>query len=124
MTRPHPALQALVRWDPGGFARREIEERAAAHLPPASRMATVTGDPGRLEAALAAARAAARGRGAGPGARRWRGPARRATSCATSSGCRAARAPRSPRALGGLQAQRSARKLPHVRVEVDPAELG
>ncbi|MCW2837020.1 MAG: primosomal protein, partial [Marmoricola sp.] len=27
-------------------------------------------------------------------------------------------------ALGELQAQRSTRKLPHVRVEVDPAELG
>ena len=27
-------------------------------------------------------------------------------------------------ALGALQAQRSTRKLPHVRVEVDPAELG
>jgi primosomal protein N' (replication factor Y) len=27
-------------------------------------------------------------------------------------------------ALQQLQAQRSARKLPHLRVEVDPAELG
>jgi len=31
----HPGLQALVRWDPGGLARREIEERQSAHLPPA-----------------------------------------------------------------------------------------
>jgi primosomal protein N' (replication factor Y) len=27
-------------------------------------------------------------------------------------------------ALGAMQAHRSTRKLPHVRVEVDPAELG
>ena len=40
----HPGLQALVRWDPGGLARREIDERASAHLPPASRVATLTGD--------------------------------------------------------------------------------
>ena len=41
----HPGLQALVRWDPSGLARREIEERQSAHLPPASRVATVTGEP-------------------------------------------------------------------------------
>ena len=29
-----PALQALLRWDPAGFARRELEERQSAHLPP------------------------------------------------------------------------------------------
>ena len=48
----HPGLQALVRWDPGGLARREIDERQSAHLPPASRVATITGDPDDLEAAL------------------------------------------------------------------------
>ena len=48
----HPALQALVRWDPGGFAEREMTERAAAHLPPAARIATVTADPGSLDDAL------------------------------------------------------------------------
>ena len=49
----HPGLQALVRWDPGGLARREIEERQSAHLPPASRVATVIGEPADLEQALA-----------------------------------------------------------------------
>ena len=48
----HPALQALVRWDPTGFARREADERAQAHLPPAARMATVTGDLGALDDVL------------------------------------------------------------------------
>src|SRR5690606_4182910 len=52
----HPALQALVRWDPGGFADREMAERQSAHLPPASRVATLTGDSDTLDAALAAVR--------------------------------------------------------------------
>ncbi len=48
------ALQALVRWDPAGFARRELEERQSAHLPPASRLATLTGAEPDLTEALAA----------------------------------------------------------------------
>ncbi|MBL0888549.1 primosomal protein N' [Myceligenerans sp. I2] len=40
---PGPS-QALVRWDPGGFAARELEERTALGLPPAVRVAAVTGD--------------------------------------------------------------------------------
>ena len=45
----HPVLQALVRWDPAGFAERETSERLAAHLPPASRLATLSGEPGAVE---------------------------------------------------------------------------
>jgi primosomal protein N' (replication factor Y) (superfamily II helicase) len=37
------ALQALVRVDPGGFAARELEERAAARFPPAVTLITVEG---------------------------------------------------------------------------------
>lgn len=37
------ALQALVRLDPGGFAARELAERAEAHFPPAAKVATVDG---------------------------------------------------------------------------------
>ncbi len=47
-------LQALVRWDHSGLARREIEERQSAHLPPASRVATISGQPADLEQAVAA----------------------------------------------------------------------
>ena len=36
-------LQALVRLDPAGFARRELGERAEARLPPAVRLITVEG---------------------------------------------------------------------------------
>src|SRR6185436_12094674 len=50
----HPALQALVRWDPAGYAGRELEDRQSAHLPPASRLATLTGPEVDLDSAIAA----------------------------------------------------------------------
>ena len=40
---PSPVEQALVRWDPAWFARRELEERSQTGLPPAVRTAAVTG---------------------------------------------------------------------------------
>ncbi|MFF8954904.1 primosomal protein N' [Streptomyces sp. NPDC014894] len=36
-------VQALVRWDPTGHARRELADRAELGFPPVSRMAAVTG---------------------------------------------------------------------------------
>jgi len=39
----HRAVQALVRWDPAGFAARELAERESARLPPAWRLAELTG---------------------------------------------------------------------------------
>ncbi|MGH8894886.1 MAG: primosome assembly protein PriA, partial [Actinomycetes bacterium] len=39
----HPAVQALVRWDPATFAERELADRAALRLPPDVRMVSVTG---------------------------------------------------------------------------------
>lgn len=47
-----PVVQALVRWDPAGFAARELDTRVETHLPPAVRMATVTGTEAALEEAL------------------------------------------------------------------------
>jgi primosomal protein N' (replication factor Y) len=38
-----PEVQALVRWDPSWYARRELSERAATGLPPATRMAALLG---------------------------------------------------------------------------------
>ncbi|HEY6795526.1 MAG TPA: primosome assembly protein PriA [Kineosporiaceae bacterium] len=38
-----PAVQALVRSDPAGFAERELAERAELRLPPAAAVATLTG---------------------------------------------------------------------------------
>jgi primosomal protein N' (replication factor Y) len=51
----HPAVQALVRWDPATFADRELAERAALHLPPAAVLATVSGAPDAVAALLAGA---------------------------------------------------------------------
>ncbi|UZN05190.1 primosomal protein N' [Cellulomonas sp. S1-8] len=39
---PRPT-QALVRWDPAGLAERELDERAELRLPPAVRVAALTG---------------------------------------------------------------------------------
>lgn len=40
---PSPAGNALVRWDPAGFAERELAERHEVGLPPAVRSAIVSG---------------------------------------------------------------------------------
>jgi primosomal protein N' (replication factor Y) len=109
-------LQALVRWDPSGFARREILERQEAHLPPASRVATVSGPGELLEPALAALALPAGAEvlgpvptGNDPDEQRYVVRVPRTAGAALSE------------ALVELQARRSARKEPHLRVEVDPA---
>ena len=38
-------VQALLRWQPRWLAEREVEDRAAVHLPPAARVAAVSGIP-------------------------------------------------------------------------------
>jgi primosomal protein N' (replication factor Y) len=115
----HPALQALVRWDQPGFARREAEQRAEAHLPPASRLATISGDPGALDDALTLLAAPAGAEVLGPvplgppDADRWRAVVR----------VPRAEGPELSRALLEMQRLRSARKLDAVRVQVDPPTL-
>jgi primosomal protein N' (replication factor Y) len=115
----HPALQALVRWDPAGFAEREAAERAAAHLPPAARIATVTADAGSLDDALTLLDL--------PEGAEVLGPVPVPSS--TRDELRAVL--RVPRVAGGrlsaalveLQRLRSARKLDPVRIQVDPLSL-
>ena len=116
-----PAIQALVRWDPSGFARREMEERRSAHLPPASRLATITGSPGAVDDALTLL--------SRPDAAELLGPAPVEGAEADRGEVRAVvRVPRAQGtalsdALGELQRVRSARKLDPVRVRVDPVVL-
>lgn len=43
------SVQALVRWDPVWFAARELDERRATGLPPASRVAALEGDLGAVQ---------------------------------------------------------------------------
>ncbi|WP_349259953.1 primosomal protein N' [Jatrophihabitans sp.] len=50
-----PTVQALVRWDPAGAAARELAERAELGLPPATRMAGLTGTPTAVGELLGAA---------------------------------------------------------------------
>ena len=111
-----PALQALVRWDPAGFARREMAERQSAHLPPVSRLATLVG----AEADVAAAAEAL----ALPEGAELLGPVP-----AGDDGVRLVlRVPRAAgpalsRALVEMQGVRDAKKLPAVRLQVDPVAL-
>lgn len=113
-------LQALVRWDAGGFARREMDERRSAHLPPASRMATITGAPGAVDDVVTLL--------AAPEATEVLGPIPVEGRDGTPESRVVLRAPRQhgnglSLALGELQRLRSARKLDPVRVQVDPPSL-
>ncbi len=58
--------QALVRWDPVGFAERELAERRELGLPPAVRVAAVTGTREAVDAFLARVRVPPGGTVLGP----------------------------------------------------------
>ena len=49
-------VQALIRWEPGWFAERELAERRELGFPPAARMASLTGKPEAVAELLAVAR--------------------------------------------------------------------
>jgi primosomal protein N' (replication factor Y) len=112
----HPALQALVRWAPAGFAAREAAERAEAHLPPVSRLATITGEPGAVDDALTLLAAPVGAEVLGP------------VDVGEGESRVVVRVPRAlgadlSRALGEVQRVRSSRKLDAVRIQVDPSSL-
>lgn len=112
-----PPLQAMVRWDPPGFALREMAERHSAHLPPASRVATLT-----MPAAIADE---VLGTLALPDGAEVLGP----VPMEDEEERYVVRVPRRlgselSDALIALQVHRSTRKLPHVRIQVDPYALG
>ncbi len=113
----HPAVQALVRWDPAGFAAREAAERREAHLPPASRLATITGEPGAVDDALTMLQTPVGFELLGPVAVGTDGESRAVVRVPRSHG------PELSRALGEVQRVRSARKLDAVRIQVDPPTL-
>jgi len=118
------AVQALVRWDPAGYASREAAERTALGFPPAVRMAAVDGPAAAVAEVLALAAEAglpAEADVLGPVPWRLRDG---------SEGERAlVRVPHRsgaalPAALATAQRLRSARKAPDpVRVELDPLLL-
>ncbi len=115
-----PALQALVRWDHAGFARRAADERTEARLPPTVRLATITGEPGALDDVVTLL--------GQPTFLDVLGPVPVGDSVGDGLERLVVRAPRShgaelSRALGELQRVRSSRKLDAVRVQVDPIDL-
>jgi primosomal protein N' (replication factor Y) len=85
------AVGALLRWDPAGYARRELELRMELQLPPAVRIASVTGPraavvhfSGTVERELATAGVALRT--AGPAPLVLTGPAAGGTGAAGGAG--------------------------------------
>ncbi len=133
-------VQALVRWDPVGAAEAELDDRVATALPPATVVVELVGAPADVADLLARAELPATalvlgpvplppGAGGGPGG----------GSAASGMGAPAGEADRQvralvrdrrgrgaalTRALGAAQAARTARKQPHVRLRVDPVDLG
>lgn len=114
---PHSStLQALVRWDPVGFAARAFEHRSSANLPPATRLATLTASPAALTEALGGLDLPPLAEVLGP------------VHVEDDEARVVLRIPRQrgaalTKALQQLQAGRSSRKLATVRVQVDPVEL-
>lgn len=111
------AIQAMIRWDLPGLAQREMQDRQEAHLPPASRMVRLQGEPEQLQQALAALVL--------PGDTEVLGPVRVEDDLVQY----VLRVPRGQgdvltNLLAEMQSARSVRKLPHLRVQVDPHDLG
>jgi primosomal protein N' (replication factor Y) len=52
----HPVVQALVRWDPGWLAERELADRRELGFPPATRMASLAASPAAMADFLEALR--------------------------------------------------------------------
>jgi primosomal protein N' (replication factor Y) len=115
------AVQALLRWQPRWHAERELEDRRALHLPPAGRMAALTGSTEAVADLLSLATL--------PPAAEVLGPVPAADGDPEDERV-LVRVPRVrgqelAAALKAAQATRSARKAQgSVRVEMDPVALG
>ena len=116
-------VQALVRWDPAAFARRELADRADLGYPPAARIAELTAPYSALDEFMAALALPEGTEVLGPTPLPGGDPGSEAQHrilirCDRPGG----------RRLAGLlketQGVRSARKAPaHVRIRVDPVDL-
>jgi primosomal protein N' (replication factor Y) len=111
----HPAVQALVRADPAGLAARELADRQATRLPPAVRLATISGPAQEVEQLVGA---------------EWPQPSEVLGPVPLEDGAArlVVRVPRGharglTTTLKTLAATRSARKLPALRIQVDPYDI-
>jgi primosomal protein N' (replication factor Y) len=110
-------VQALLRWDPGWFAARELAERRELGFPPAARMASVTGVAEAVAEFLDAARLPDDVELLGPV------PAQEGQERMLLRVSRG-RAAELARALHQAAAVRSVKKsAAAVRIQIDPAEL-
>ncbi|WP_433826151.1 primosomal protein N' [Actinoplanes sp. CA-015351] len=124
-------VQALLRWDPGWFAARELAERRELGFPPAARMASITGTAAAVADLLAHANlpdgAEVLGPVPAPPARG--GPPVNGGEAPEEQERMLLRVSRSKagdlaRALHEAAAMRSTRKASQpVRIQVDPADL-
>ena len=119
----HPVAQALVRWDPGWLAERELADRRELGFPPVTRIASLSGSPAALAEFLGAVRL--------PDGADLLGPVPEPPRPG-QDGERERYLVRVPRqhgvalahALTAVQGVRSAKKVPeHVRVQLDPLDL-
>jgi primosomal protein N' (replication factor Y) (superfamily II helicase) len=119
------AVQALVRWDPIGFAEHELAERTELGFPPAVRMAALTGSPAAIAEFVGSAGLPSQAEVLGPVPAEMNG----ADHDPQEQERALIRIPRADglalaRALHATQAARSARKDgAAVRVQLDPAEV-
>jgi primosomal protein N' (replication factor Y) len=123
-----PAVQALVRSDPPGFAARELAERSALGLPPGAAVASVTGPPDAVRSLIDLAQFPPGAAVLGPVA--VEPPARPSTEPVDEAVRAVVRAPLAvaaelAKALHDAAAVRSARREPgSTRIQVDPRDLG
>jgi len=126
---PRPT-NALVQWNPVLFAQREFDERRELNLPPAVRMASITGDAMAVDAFLAVLRLPAsavvlgptplapRGAAGAPGSGSLDEPVRAIVRCAADEGEELARS------IAAARVRESAsRRRDLLRVELDPRSL-
>jgi primosomal protein N' (replication factor Y) (superfamily II helicase) len=115
-------VQALLRWDPGGAADRELADRRRLRFPPAVTVAALRGPAGAVEDLLAHSPLPGTAEVLGPtpdGARGRENDVQALVRVGASDGLDLATA------LKAGQAVRSARKAAEfVTVTVDPADLG
>ena len=117
-TSSHPAAQALVRWDPAGYAARELDDRAATRLPPAWRMAEMVGPAAAVQDLLQRTHLPPSADVLGPVELPRDDTARLLVRCPLTDGVALARA---LRAAAGV---RSAMRAPgSVRIRIDPVDL-
>jgi primosomal protein N' (replication factor Y) (superfamily II helicase) len=114
-----PAVQALVRWDPAGFAARELADRAASGLPPVGRVIELSGVATDVAELLNLAELPEEAQVLGPVPGSTEGHERvvlrvpRAGAARLTAAVKAAQGVRAARRSGGP-----------VRVRVDPVDLG